>query len=250
MPVDAFAARVRAARGHRHAWTLSSTMTDLHVDSNGEVAHAPFDPAGPGTIKWLHHRLMKVHCEVEPTAERLLESLDGTAVRIRDNGLGFDLTRMGSQSDDSGKFGKWVDPAVEVLAFFGLAILPVTRHRHRCKPVEDLSVIRHSARMAPAAEPRKRAPVHLAGVGFPPSIMPASTRSSTSGIEAGRTGRESVCMPRGEVSGTSPRLRRTPRGGSERSRFDGRSRSRHLGDRALRILSKTVRSHPLRRRVE
>ncbi|WP_423930384.1 hypothetical protein [Candidatus Palauibacter sp.] len=125
VPVDAFAARVRAARGHRHAWTLSSTMTDLHVDSNGEVAHAPFDPAGPGTIKWLHHRLMKVHCEVEPTAERLLESLDGTAVRIRDNGLGFDLTRMGSQSDDSGKFGKWVDPAVEVLAFFGLAILPL-----------------------------------------------------------------------------------------------------------------------------
>lgn len=122
VPVEVFAARVRAARGDRHSWTLSSTMTDLCVDETGEVAHAPFDPAGPGTIKWLHHRLMKVHSKVEPTAERIRDSLEGRAVRIQDNGLGFDQTRLGSQSDDA---GKWVDPVVETLAFFGLAILPV-----------------------------------------------------------------------------------------------------------------------------
>ena len=97
-------------------------MTDLYLDESGEVAHAPFDPAGPGTIKWLHHRLVKVHQEVEPSVERLMGSFSGRAERVKDNGLGFDLTRMGSQSDASGMA---VDPVVEVLAFFGLALLPM-----------------------------------------------------------------------------------------------------------------------------
>ena len=35
----AFATRAQAARGHRHSWTLSSTLTNLYVDKNGEVAH-------------------------------------------------------------------------------------------------------------------------------------------------------------------------------------------------------------------
>ena len=120
--VDAFAARAQAARGHRHSWTLSSTMTDLYVHKNGDVAHAPFDPAGPGTTKWLHHRLMKVHEQVEPSVERLGDSFAGRAVRVKGNGLGFDQTRLGSQSDVT---SIWIDPSVEVLAFFGLAILPV-----------------------------------------------------------------------------------------------------------------------------
>lgn len=118
---ESFAARVRAARSHPFAWTLSSTMTDLQVDKDGEVAHAPFDPAGPGPIKWLHHRLLKVHGNVQPSTEGLMESLQGTAPRVKDNGLGFDLTRLASQAD---KTGKWVEPVVEVLAFFGLALLP------------------------------------------------------------------------------------------------------------------------------
>ena len=122
VPVEAFAARARAARGHPYAWTLSSTMTDLCVDEHGEVAHAPFDPAGPGTIKWLHHRLMKVHEHVEPTIGRIRDSLAGRAGRVKDNGLGFDQTRLGSQADET---STWIDPVVEVLAFFGLALLPV-----------------------------------------------------------------------------------------------------------------------------
>lgn len=121
--VEAFAARAQATRGHSYSWTLSSTMTDLDVDNNGEVAHAPFDPAGPGTIKWLHHRLLKVHRQVvAPSTERILESLTGRAARVKDNGLGFDISRMGSQADAS---GMEVDPVIEVLAFFGLALLPV-----------------------------------------------------------------------------------------------------------------------------
>ena len=136
--VEAFQARARAARGHPFSWTLSSTVTDLSLDAKGEVAHAPFDPAGPGTIKWLHHRLLKVHGEVEPSAGRLTQSLLGTAERITDNGLGFDLTRMGSQADGA---AMTVDPVVEVLAFFGLALLPVrgagtdaSRHRSSYSP--------------------------------------------------------------------------------------------------------------------
>lgn len=122
VPVEAFTARARAARSHERSWTLSSTMTDLEVDEGGEVAHAPFDPAGPGTIKWLHHRLLKVHKHLDVPAARLRESLAGEAERVKDNGLGFDQTRLGSLVD---KTDRWVDPVVEVLAFFGLALLPV-----------------------------------------------------------------------------------------------------------------------------
>ena len=122
VPVEAFTERARSARSHRHSWTLSSTMTDLCVDRQGEVAHAPFDPAGPGTIKWLHHRLVKVHGRVEPTATRIRDSLEGRADRVKDNGLGFDLARIGSLSDST---DPWVDPVIETLAFFGLALLPV-----------------------------------------------------------------------------------------------------------------------------
>ena len=135
--VQSFTARVHAARAHPLSWTLSSTMTDLHVDAGGEVAHAPFDPAGPGTTKWLHHRLAKVHSKVRPSPERLLKSLLGTAPRVKDNGLGFDLTRLASQADGT---AKWVEPVVEVLAFFGLALLPFRgagtdeRLRKRARP--------------------------------------------------------------------------------------------------------------------
>ena len=120
--VSAYAARARAARSHTSSWTLSSTMTDLDVAASGEVAHAPFDPAGPGPTKWLHHRLVKVHGRIDPTVARMAESLRGTANRVKDNGLGFDITRLASQAD---KTTKWVDPVIEVLAFFGLALLPV-----------------------------------------------------------------------------------------------------------------------------
>ena len=113
VPVEAFAARTRAARGHPYAWTLSSTMTDLCVDERGEVAHAPFDPAGPGTIKWLHHRLVKVNEHVEPTAERIGDSLAGRAGRVKDNGLGFDQTRLCSKGRPEGVAGVHAPAFVE-----------------------------------------------------------------------------------------------------------------------------------------
>ena len=121
--VDQFVTRVREARGHPLAWTLSSTMTDLSIDQNGEVAHAPFDPAGPGTTKWLHHRLLRIHEWAGPVCvERLRSSLVGRAGRVKNNGLGFDSTRLGSLADAS---DPWIEPVVELLAFFGLAVFPV-----------------------------------------------------------------------------------------------------------------------------
>ena len=121
VPVEAFAARTRAARGHPYAWTLSSTMTDLCVDEDGTVAHAPFDPSVPKGIT-LHQRLMTVHEAVTPSAARIGDSLAGCAARVKANGLGFDLARLGSQADVT---SNRIDPVVEVLAFFGLALLPV-----------------------------------------------------------------------------------------------------------------------------
>ena len=120
--VEQFVARVKKARGHTLDWTISSTMTDLSVDKDGEVAHAPFDPSGPGSVKWLHHRLLKSHDQVGPmSTDRLRNSLIGRAPRVKDNGLGFDCTRLGSLADGS---DRWIEPVVEVLAFFGLAVLP------------------------------------------------------------------------------------------------------------------------------
>lgn len=119
--VDAFGRRARAARNHRFSWTLSSTLTDLIVDKDGDVADAPFNPPAPrGTT--LHDRLLRVHQDVQPSATTLIASLSGRAPRVQANGLGFDVTRLGSLADSS---KTWVDPVVEVLTFFGLAILPL-----------------------------------------------------------------------------------------------------------------------------
>ena len=120
--VDVFRQRARMARQHLHSWTLSSTMTDLQVEKQGDVEHAPFDPSGPGTTKWLHDRLMGLHRLADLSAERVQDSLTGRAVRAQHNGLGFDHSRLGSLADQT---KNWVDPIVEVLTFFGLAILPM-----------------------------------------------------------------------------------------------------------------------------
>ena len=121
VPVEAFRERAQAARGHHHSWVLSSTMTDLCVDKDGFVGHAPFDPAGPGTIKWLHHRLKKVYKHVDQPQHHIRDALSGMPELVEDNGLGFDQCRLGSLSDSTKPL---VNPVVEVLAFFGLALLP------------------------------------------------------------------------------------------------------------------------------
>lgn len=122
VPVEAFQRRAKAARSDPRSWALSSTMTDLSIDRSGEVAHAPFDPPAPRGSR-LHHRVLRVHKQVgQASATRLHASLLGRASRVKDNGLGFDQSRLGSLADDT---DAWVEPVVELLAFFGLAILPM-----------------------------------------------------------------------------------------------------------------------------
>ena len=128
VPVEVFVERVNASRGHPDSWTLSSSLTDLARDS-GKAAHAPFDPAGPGTIKWLHHRLVKVNGHIpyeDPGAliETVAGALAGISVPVADNGLGFDISRIPDRANESGGL-ILVEPVIEVLAFFGLALLPV-----------------------------------------------------------------------------------------------------------------------------
>lgn len=126
VPVEAFRERAGLARGHVDSWTLSSTVTDLCVDVSTDatmtVRHARLDPKGPGTIKWLHHRLIRSHSMVDDASEQVPSSLQGHGKRVRANGLGFDLTRIPALADSGHPM---VDPVIEVLAFFGLQMLPM-----------------------------------------------------------------------------------------------------------------------------
>ena len=124
VPLDVFRRRAEFARDHADSWTLSSTVTDLCVDVGADltVRHAPLDPKGPGTIKWLHHRLLKSHSMVENPSEAVIAAVRGYGKRVVDNGLGFDASRIAGLADSATKL---VDPVIEVLAFFGLRVLPM-----------------------------------------------------------------------------------------------------------------------------
>ena len=117
VPIEAFTERVRATAQDRDSWTLTSSMTDLAIEK-GKVTHGPFDVSGPGTIKWLHHRLVKTSGYVVDPATHIPASLSGVAEPVPGNGLGFDLGRLSEGPSH-------VDPVVETLCFFGLALLPV-----------------------------------------------------------------------------------------------------------------------------
>ena len=211
----AFAARARAARGHGHSWTLSSTLTDLCVDERGEVAHAPFDPAGPGTTRWLHHRLLKVHGRVDDPAARLAQSLSGRAERVQDNGLGFDQTRLGSLSDAS---DPWVDPVVEVLAFFGLALLPVRGGGgdRRLDPRADVIARQRGWRRAAADEPPR-------SFHWPAWAQPLDSDGIDALMDAWNPGRTDV-WPRFGVHAAWRTVQYQPRDRSDTTRAFGAAR--------------------------
>ena len=121
VPAEVFRQRAQMARPHPHSWTLSSTMSDLCIDKEGNVEHAPFDPSAPKGLT-LHDRLFSLQKKLDLSETRVQESLRGYATRIKKNGLGFDQTRLGSLSDDTNPM---TDPIIETLAFFGLSMFPV-----------------------------------------------------------------------------------------------------------------------------
>ncbi len=118
--LDDFIEKAKALRGRVDAWDLSSTMTDLHIDENGLVAHAPLDPPmskGPS----LHQRLKAAHRSVKDVDAHLAASASGAPMLAQCNGLAFTIARLGGIADWHKNF---VDPVIETLAFHGLAVFP------------------------------------------------------------------------------------------------------------------------------
>jgi hypothetical protein len=114
--------RVQIARTTPVGWALTSLYTDLawsgserrHTIERGQF-HTPM----PGRDNTMHDRLRKLVATAE--AEDLGRALEGSGRRVSNYGLGFDVSRISSLADDSSMM---VNPVIEVLAFFGLALFP------------------------------------------------------------------------------------------------------------------------------
>ena len=126
VPLPAFRERAAVSRGHNDTWALTSTYTDLHVEEAGDgdeiVARSRLAPAAPGPVGPIHRRLARVLGRVDEPLVQLKATLEGRARRVSANGLGFDIARITATGDDSDKV---VDPVLEVLSFFGMALLPI-----------------------------------------------------------------------------------------------------------------------------
>lgn len=112
-------------------FTLGATLTDLCPDPSDEIAHGPFDPPVPRGIT-LHERLVRCRREVDDLEDAVRLTLAGSGRRRPFNGLGFDYTRFFSPTDPVG--GNWCDPVIELLAFYGLALLPVRGDGRSMRP--------------------------------------------------------------------------------------------------------------------
>lgn len=123
--VDVTTWRDRAALARRRPaqWSLSAIYTDLCWDRTARthvIGRGQFATPMPGRDNTIYDRLRKL----VPVARRadVRASLDGRGERIVNNGLGFDVGRVGSLADETEML---VDPVIELLAFYGLALFPV-----------------------------------------------------------------------------------------------------------------------------
>ena len=120
----------------RGDFSLTSALTDLgelKAVTGDKLPHSPFNPPAPRGIT-LWDRVTSCVEELDQNPEATLEAtFQGTATRIQGNGLGFDYLRLFSPTIPDGQV--FVDPTIEVLAFFGLSLFPVrgdgVRHRAR-----------------------------------------------------------------------------------------------------------------------
>jgi hypothetical protein len=100
---------------------LAATITDLAPGAD-KLAHSPFDAAVPkGLTLW--ERVVACRKVINDPGAALLASFNGTAPRVRLNGLGFDARRVTVASATDHE--KYVDPAVEVFAFCSLPLFPI-----------------------------------------------------------------------------------------------------------------------------
>jgi hypothetical protein len=121
--LDCYQDRARLAR-EAQDFSLGATVTDLQASfESGDLPHSPFDPPAPQG-RTLYQRLVACREALGTDVQAWVDaSFAGKARRITANGLGFDYRRFvsGVQPEAS----KSVDPVVECLAFFGLALFPV-----------------------------------------------------------------------------------------------------------------------------
>lgn len=123
------AALVRAGEVAEGDRSLEATMSDLYnLQEQPEVPHAPFDPPVPKGLT-LFERVVSCRQALDDLVgpgqglSRLIaESLGGRGRRIQANGLGFDYRR--SATSVHGDARVYIDPIVEMLAFFGLQLFP------------------------------------------------------------------------------------------------------------------------------
>jgi hypothetical protein len=94
--------------------SLSCVVTDLV---------APNSDGSLQTVGSIFDRVAACRSVVVNPIDSIAKTLAGTARRIDKFGLGFDYRRITGPTDPNG--GNWIDPVVEVLAFFGLLFFPV-----------------------------------------------------------------------------------------------------------------------------
>ncbi len=123
--VDDYRQAASAARATRD-WSLSSSVTDLGKERNNKgLPHSRFDlPAQGDRPLWV--RLIDCRNALgsgDGMQSLIARSLTGRGARIKASGLGFDYRRISAAANGPGKIR--VDPVVECLAFYGLALFPV-----------------------------------------------------------------------------------------------------------------------------
>jgi hypothetical protein len=127
--VGVYAARATRARAGDHS--LSSTVTDLAPRDDEVIQHSPFDPSAPQGIT-IHQRLVSCRAAIDDVPSRLAASFTGNGARAPINGLGFDYSRLFAPTVPGSAV--WCEPVVEVLAFYGMVLLPVRGDGVRVRP--------------------------------------------------------------------------------------------------------------------
>lgn len=119
--LEAYRDRCRVAR-ERGDFSLSSTITDFTGLDSDRLEHSPFDPSVPKGIT-IHDRLVACREAIDDPEMMVTASLAGRARRVQMNGLGFDYRRILAPTVP--RANVYVDPVTELLAFYGLALIPM-----------------------------------------------------------------------------------------------------------------------------
>jgi len=125
VPLETYRDRAAVTR-RTHDFSLAASLTDLleKLDEN-DLPHSPFDPPAPKG-RTLHDRVgacVNAIFVSDDAPRKVGATLDGTAIRVKMNGLGFDYRRLDAPAQPNGD--NFVDPVAEILAFHALALFPV-----------------------------------------------------------------------------------------------------------------------------